>query len=56
MRYFSESIRWLVEMVANSEFPSLPLWRHDPNTGVRARACRDQELFLDLAGNLDADV
>lgn len=56
MRYFPESIRWLVVMVADSEFPSLPPWRHDPNTGVLARAYRDQELFLDLTGNLDADV
>jgi len=56
MRYFPESISWLVEMVANSEFPSLPPWRHDSYIGACAREFRDQELFLDLTGNLDADV
>lgn len=44
MRYFPESISFLVEMVTNSESLSLPHWRYEPYLGLCAR------------DNLDADV
>lgn len=55
MRYFPTSISYVVEILTNSELDPL-LWRDDAYMDVCARAFRDQELFLDLTGNLDADV
>ena len=56
MRYFPESVAFLIVMTATDEFR--------PSRGIRpplyldeyAHAMREQELFLDLTGCLDANV
>lgn len=51
--YFPHSICTRIERETDSEFDSL-LFRDDPDMDIDARACRDEELFLDLTGNLDS--
>ena len=56
MRYFPGSIGFLIAMIATDEFRpsrdiSPPLYLDE-----YAYAMREQELFLDLTGCLDADV
>ncbi len=56
MRYFPESVAFLIAMTATDEFR--------PSRGIRpplyldeyAHAMREQQLFLDLVGCLDANV
>lgn len=42
-----------LEMLTNSEIDS-QLWRDDPDMDLLARDLRDNELILDLTGNLDS--
>lgn len=56
MRYFPGSMCFLIAMTVNDEF--MPQWRAAAESELRifAHAFREQELFLDLNGCLDADV
>jgi hypothetical protein len=42
-----------LEMLTNSEIDS-QLWSDDPDMDLLARDLRDNELILDLTGNLDS--
>lgn len=53
--YMPDSIMSIIENIADQEF-NPALWIDDPDMDIDARAYRDEELVLDLTGNLDADV
>lgn len=53
MRYFPHALMLLIEAVTDGEFDP-QLWTDDPDLNLDARDLRDQELLLDLTGNLDA--
>ena len=56
MRYFPGSMGFLIAMIATDEFrPSRDI-SHPLYLDEFAHAMREQELFLDLVGCLDANV
>ena len=51
--YMPDAIMSLIENISDQEFNDA-LWIDDPDMDIDARAYRDEELVLDLTGNLDS--
>ena len=56
MRYFFGKLGFMLAMTANDDFYPQRFLRKHLSLDECAYLVREQELFLDLTGNLDADV